>query len=49
METFLFWGGLVSLALAALWVAFLFRVELRVLRRFERRTTTLARKTGSED
>lgn len=49
METFLFWGSLVSLVLAALWVAFLFRVELRVLRKFERRTTSLARKTASED
>lgn len=49
MEIFLFCGVLVSLVLATLWCAFLFRVELRVLRKFERRTTVFAHKTAAED
>ena len=46
METFLYWGSLVSLALAALWIAFRSRVEVRVVRKYERHTTVLAGKSA---
>lgn len=49
MESFLFWGGLLSLVLAALWVAWLFRIEVRILRKYEKRTPVVLHAPRSKD